>query len=126
MRVLLSNGEYLYIGVTNARLLSIGSRAYLVDNNTLYGITDDGTRYRLNHTTSGSTLNSYNLQEYVYTPSAYGGSWSWSDTNLYISSSTIPPSLNADSTFNFEDFNPSLLLTFILATIVILLAFKRR
>lgn len=126
MKLLLSNGEYLYVGETNARLLDVNNRAYLVDNNTLYGITDDGTRYRLNHTTSGSSLDSYHLQEYVYTSSAYGGSWSWQDTSIYITSSSIPPSLNSDNTYNFEDFNPSLLLVFILSAFIILNAFKRR
>lgn len=124
MRLLLNNDEYLYVGSTSARLLMVNNRAYLVDNNTLYGVTDDGTRYRLNHTTSGSSLDSFHLQEYVYTPSAYGGSWTWQDTSLYIT--YIPSSLNADDTFNFDNFSPSLLLTFILAVIVILNAFKRR
>lgn len=124
MRLLLNNDDYLYVGNTNARLLLINGRANLVDNNTLYGVTDDGTRYRLSVTTSGSSIDLYHLQEYVYVPSAYGGSWQWQDTSLYITE--IPSSLNADDTYNFDCFSPSLLLTFLLSVIIIFSVFKRR
>ena len=124
MRLLLNNDDYLYVGNTNARLLLINGRANLVDNNTLYGVTDDGTRYRLSVTTSGSSIDLYHLQEYVYVQSAYGGSWQWQDTNLYITE--VPSSLNADDTYNFDCFSPSLLLTFLLSVIIIFNVFKRR
>ena len=124
MRLLLNNDDYLYVGNTNARLLLINGRANLVDNNTLYGVTDDGTRYRLTTTTSGSSIDLYHLQQYVYVPSAYGGSWQWQDSNLYITE--VPSSLNADDTYNFDCFSPSLLLTFLLSVIIIFSVFKRR
>ena len=120
----INNDDYLYVGNTNARLLLINGRANLVDNNTLYGVTDDGTRYRLSVTTSGSSIDLYHLQEYVYVQSAYGGSWQWQDTNLYITE--VPSSLNADDTYNFDCFSPSLLLTFLLSVIIIFNVFKRR
>lgn len=124
MRLLLNNDDYLYVGNTNARLLLINGRANLVDNNTLYGVTDDGTRYRLSTTTSGSSIDLYHLQQYVYVSSAYGGSWQWQDTNLYITE--VPSSLNADDTYNFDCFSPSLLLTFLLSVVIIFSVFKRR
>lgn len=126
MRLLLNNNDYLYTDNTSARLVTTDTQAMISGNNTLYGITDDGTRYRLNPTTSGSTLDLKHLQKYVYVPTTYGGSWQWQDTSLYIVSDSVPQGINADDTYNFEGFGLPLILTVFFALFTLFCIFKRR
>lgn len=110
MRILLSNGDYAYTNNTESRLLDINNKAYLVGDN--LNIVSDSSTYRLS-IDSPVYLEEYDNQE-------------WVETDLYIPSDSIPQSLNADDTFNFEGFGLPLLLTVFFSVFVVFCVFKRR
>ena len=124
MRLELSNGEYFYVNQGNTKLLNVNNKAYIVSNDVLYGILDDGTRLRL--TPSGgyrTGYDLYHLQEYVQGSDGY---YSWVDTNNYIVGSSIPYSMNADDTYNFDNFSLSQICIVIILILSLFTVFKRR
>lgn len=121
MRLLLSDGSYAYFEQNNVKLQKINNKTYIVGNTTLYGVTEDGERVRL-YASKSDTSDLYTLDYYEY-----GGSrWGWNDSNVSIVWDSVPPSMRADDTFNFDNFNPSLILTVFLAVFVVFCVFKRR
>lgn len=122
MRLITNNGDYIYIEDNGALLQEVDGRSYLVGNTTLYGITEDGTRCRLTSTISDSS-NLYNLEYYEESSSSYNA---WYQSSDYIEWTSVPPSLRADDTFNFRNFNIELIGCVILAVFIIFCVFKRR
>ena len=124
MRLELSNGDYFYVNQGNTKLLNVNDKAYIVSNDTLYGILDDGTRLRL--TPSGNYRTGYDLyhlQEYVRGSDGY---YEWVETNNYIVGSSIPYSMNADDTYNFDNFSFSQIGIVIILILCFFTVFKRR
>lgn len=111
MRLELSNGDYAYFSTDGIKLVKIDNTIYNCSNSTMYGIDENGTRVRLNsniNQNSSNPYNNYQLQYYTQ----YGNSYTWITNDITIEN--IPPSLNADDTFNFESFPISLIGIFIL------------
>ena len=109
MRILLSNGDYGYTNNSNSRLVDyndkatlVGENLYLSSNNNIYRLSIDSPTY---------------LEEYYNNE--------WTETEIYIPSDSIPHSLNADDTFNFEGFGTCLVLTSLFAVFCIFNAFKK-
>ena len=124
MRLELSNGEYFYVNQGNTKLLNVNNKAYIVSNDTLYGILDDGTRLRLTPTRSyHSEYDLYHLQQYAQ---GIDGDYSWVNTNEYIIGSSIPYSMNADDTYNFDNFSFSQIGIVIILILCLFTVFKRR
>ena len=122
MRLITNEGNYIYVEENGALLQEVNERAYLVGNTALYGITDTGDRVRLTSEVS-DTSNLYNL-EYFDETTEEGDIWTQS--NEYIEWSSVPPSLRADDTFNFRNFNIELISTVLLSVFIIFCVFKRR
>ena len=124
MRLELSNGEYIYVNQGNIKLLNVDDKAYIVSNDTLYGILDDGTRLRLSPSGIYRTeYDLYHLQEYVQDSNGY---YSWIDTSNYIVGSSIPYSMNADDTYNFDNFSFSQIGVVIILILCLFTVFKSR
>ena len=122
MRLTTNEGNYIYIEENGSLLQEVNGKSYLVGNSPLYGITDTGDRIRLTSEVS-DTSNLYNL-EYFSETSEEGDIWSQS--NEYIEWSSVPPSLRADDTYNFRNYNIELISIVILAIFIIFCVFKRR
>lgn len=122
MRLLTNEGNYIYIEENGALLQEIDNKSYLVGDTPLYGITDTGDRIRITPDV-GDTSNLYNL-EYLDKSSEEGNLWTQS--NEYIDWTSVPPSLRADDTYNFRNYNIELISIVILAIFVVFCVFKRR
>lgn len=122
MRLLTNEGNYIYVEENGALLQEVNEKSYLVGNTALYGITDTGDRVRLTSEIS-DTSNLYNL-EYFDESSEEGAVWAQSDE--YIDWTSVPPSLRADDTYNFRNYNIELISIVILAIFIIFCVFKRR
>lgn len=122
MRLLTNEGNYIYVEENGFLLQEIDDKSYLVGNTALYGITDTGDRVKLTSEVS-DTSNLYNL-EYFSETSEEGDIWTQS--NEYIDWTSVPPSLRADDTYNFRNYNIELISTVLLAIIIIFCVFKRR
>lgn len=120
MKLELSNGDVAYFEQNNIRLQEINGSTYLVGNTTLYGMTENGERVRLYASKSDSS-DMHTLDFYEY-----NSRWGWVDSNVEIVWDSVPPSMRADDTFNFDNFNPSLLITIFLSIFVVFCVFKRR
>lgn len=122
MRLMTSEGDYIYIEENKALLQEIDGKSYLVGNTPIYGITAYGDRVRLTPEIS-DTSNLYNL-EYFEGFDETGDIWTQSDE--YIAWDSVPPSLKADDTFNFRNYNVELVSITALAIFIIFCVFKRR
>ena len=122
MRLLTNEGNYIYVEENGALLQEVNEKSYLVGDTALYGITDIGNRVRLTSEIS-DTSNLYNL-EYFDENSETGDLWLKSDE--YIEWTSVPPSLRADDTYNFRNYNIELISVVILAIFIIFCVFKRR
>jgi len=122
MRLLNNYGDYIYVEENGALLQEVNGRSCLVGNTSLYGITDTGDRVRLTSEVN-DTSNIYNL-EYLEEDSELG--FVWTQSNEYIEWESVPPSLRADDTFNFRNFNVELISVVLLAVFIIFCVFKRR
>lgn len=120
MRLELTNGDVAYFEQNNIRLQEINGSTYIVGNTTLYGITENGERVRLYASLSDSS-DMHTLDFYEY-----NSRWGWVDSNVGIVWDSVPPSMRADDTFNFDNFNPSLLITVFLSIFIVFCVFKRR
>ena len=122
MRLVTNNEDYIYVEENGFLLQEVNGKSYLVGNTPLYGITDTGDRVRLTSEVS-DTSNLYNL-EYFEETTEEGDIWAQS--NEYIEWTSVPPSLRADDTFNFRNFNIELISTVLLSVFIIFCVFKRR
>lgn len=120
MKLDLTNGDVAYFEQNNIRLQQINGSTYLVGNTTLYGITENGERVRLYSSMSDSS-DMHTLDFYEY-----NSRWGWVDSNVEIVWDSVPPSMRADDTFNFDNFNVSLILTVFLSVFIVFCVFKRR
>lgn len=121
MKLELSNGNDLYVSQNNIKLQQINNKTYITGNDTLYGVDSNGTRWRLNPSQS-DTSDMYTLDYYTYS-SQYR--WNWADSNVTIKWESVPPSMRADDTFNFDNFGVPLVLTIFLAVFIIFGVHKR-
>lgn len=127
MRVELTSGEIAYIEQGDIKLVEIDGHTSIVGNTALYGVTENGERFRLNPSfSSNSGYNLYNLDYYEYVSSNYGGSYQWVSSNDEIEWSSVPVSMYADDTYNFDNFGLTLPFIVFLAVFVIFCVFKRR
>lgn len=122
MRLMTNEGNYIYVEENGFLLQEVDDKSYLVGDTSLYGITDTGDRVRLTSEVS-DTSNLYNL-EYFSETSEEGDIWTQS--NEYIDFTSVPPSLRADDTYNFRNFNIELISTVLLSIVIIFCVFKRR
>lgn len=134
MRLQLSNGDYIYVQQNNIKLVDINGDINIVGNDILYGITENGVRYRLNPEISTTRLEIAGTEnriiDAIYDPvtdtydEIYGDVPVWNLTTVTLNGN-IPISMNANDTFNFDCFNATFLLTFILAIFVSFRVFNR-
>lgn len=122
MRLTTNEGNYIYVEENGFLLQEVGDKSYLVGNTPLYGITDTGDRVRITSDIN-DTSNLYNL-EYFDEVTEEGDVWLKS--NEYIEWTSVPPSLRADDTYNFRNYNIELISTILLAIVIIFCVFKRR
>lgn len=122
MRLLTNDENYIYVEENGFLLQEVDEKSYLVGDTPLYGITDTGDRIRLTPEVS-DTSNLYNL-EYFVEISEEGDIWTQS--NEYIDWTSVPPSLRADDTYNFRNYNIELISAVLLAVVIIFCVFKRR
>ena len=122
MRLITSDGEYIYVEENGFLLQEVDGKSYLVGDTSLFGITDNGDRVRLTSEIN-DTSNLYNL-EYFEGIDETGPIWTQS--NEYIEWESVPPSLRADDTFNFRNFNIELISVVLLALFIVFCVFKRR
>ena len=119
----MTNAEnYIYVEENGFLLQEVDGKSYLVGDTPLYGITDTGDRIRITSEVS-DTSNLYNL-EYFSETSEEGDIWTQS--NEYIDWTSVPPSLRADDTYNFRNYNIELISIVLLAIFIIFCVFKRR
>lgn len=122
MRLMTNEGNYIYVEENGFLLQEVDEKSYLVGDTPLYGITSDGDRIRITSDIN-DTSNLYNLEYFVET-SEEGDIWLKS--NEYIEWTSVPPSLRADDTYNFRNYNIELISTTLLAIVIIFCVFKRR
>lgn len=122
MRLTTNEGNYIYIEENSSLLQEVDGKSYLVGNTPIYGITDSGDRIRITPEIS-DTSNLYNLE---YFDGTSEGTETWIQSDEYIDWTSVPPSLKADDTFNFRNYNIELISTVILAIFIIFCVFKRR
>lgn len=122
MRLMTSDENYIYVEENGFLLQEVDSKSYLVGNTNLYGITADGDRIRLTSEIS-DTSNLYNLEYFEGTDETGD---IWTQSNEYIEWESVPPSLRADDTFNFRNYNIELISVFLLAFFIVFCVFKRR
>ena len=122
MRLMTNEGNYIYVEENGFLLQEVDGKSYLVGDTGLYGITDTGDRVRLTSEIS-DTSNLYNL-EYFSETSETGDIWTQS--NEYIDWTSVPPSLKANDTYNFRNYNIELISTVLLSIVIIFCVFKRR
>lgn len=136
MRVGLSNDEWFYIEQNDIKLVLINDKFHIVGGQILYGISESGERYRLNPDVSTCYLEKfsiestvvdsvYNAEEDVYDP-VYADVPTWTLTNLTLDSEhfSIPSSMNANDTYNFDNFGLSHLFVIFIAVFVAFRVFK--
>lgn len=111
MRLLLSNGDYVYSDNSSSRLLDLDGKASLVGEEMYFNY--EGEVYKL--TSSSPT---YLLNYDIVTSN-------WVETSYYINSDNLPNAINADDTYNFEGFGLPLLLTSLFAVFIVFNVFKR-
>jgi hypothetical protein len=121
MRLKTNNEDYIYVEENGFLLQEVDGKSYLVGDTSLFGITSDGDRVRLTSEIS-DTSNLYNL-EYFEGIDETGPIWNQSDE--YIEWESVPPSLRADDTFNFRNFNIELISIVLLALFIVFCVFKR-
>ena len=122
MRLITNEGNYIYVEENGFLLQEVNDKSYLVGNTPLYGITDYGDRVRITSDIN-DTSNLYNL-EYFDETSEEGDIWLKS--NEYIDWTSVPPSLRADDTYNFRNYNIELISATLLAVVIMFCVFKRR
>lgn len=122
MRLITNEGDYIYVEENGFLLQEVDGKSYLVGNTNLYGITSYGDRVRITSEIN-DTSNLYNL-EYFDGIDETGVIWTQSDE--FIEWESVPPSLRADDTFNFRNFNIELISIVLLAIVIIFCVFKRR
>ena len=122
MRLMTNDENYIYVEENGFLLQEVDGKSYLVGNTSLYGITADGDGIRLTPDIN-DTSNLYNL-EYFSETTEEGDIWLKS--NEYIDWTSVPPSLRADDTFNFRNYNIELISTVLLSVFIIFCVFKRR
>ena len=136
MRLKLSNDDIFYIEQDDIKLVNIDDDIHIVGNNILYGIDENGNRLRLNPSSSTTRLEqlttvnqvvsvnySYDENNELIEEPVYDDVDTWQLTNLTLTS--IPISMNANDTFNFDCFNLSFLLTFFIAIFISFRVFNR-
>ena len=122
MRLMTNDKNYIYVEENGFLLQEIDGKSYLVGNTPLYGITDTGDRVRITSDIN-DTSNLYNLEYFSETPEQ---GYIWLKSNEYIDWSSVPPSLRADDTYNFRNYNIELISVTLLAFVIIFCVFKRR
>lgn len=134
MILYLSNGDKFYVEQNNIKLLQNNNHIYVVGDNSLFGITEDGTRYCINpeydneHLKEGVFVR--RVVDAIYDPATdtyeniYGDVFEWQDTNITLTGN-IPSSMNADDTYNFDNFGIPMLLVFLVAIFVSFRVFNR-
>lgn len=130
----LSNGDTFYVQQDNIKLVKLNNSIHIVGNDILYGITDNGTRYRLNPESSTTRLEIAGTEnrvvDAIYDPvtdtydEIYADVPVWNLSSITLSDN-IPSSMNADDTYNFDNFGLSMLLVFALAIFVSFRVFNR-
>lgn len=134
MKILLSNGHYLFVQQNNIKLVNINNHINIVGDECLYGISDTGVRYRLNPESSTTRLELATTEnrviDAIYDPvtdtydEIYGDVPVWELTTITLDGK-IPISMNADDTYNFDLFTPTFILVFILTIFVSFRIFNR-
>lgn len=111
MRLLLSNGDFIYTDNTSSRLINDNGKASLVGNEMYFNYGGDIYKLSIDNPTY---LSSYDVDLNE-----------WVETSLYINSDNLPNAINADDTYNFEGFGLPLVLTCFFAIFVVFSVFKR-
>lgn len=111
MRLILSNGDYIYTDNTSSRLIDYNGKAFLVGSEMYF--TYEGDIYKL------SVDNPIYLNEYD------SDTLEWVETSYYINSDNLPNAINANDTYNFEGFGLPLILTSLFSVFVVFNVFKR-
>lgn len=125
MKLELSNGRTFYVQQKDIKLQQINNKTYIIGNDVLYGVDDTGTKWRL-YPTESDTSDMYSLDYYDYVPSSSSyNRWQWVDTNVQIEWESVPPSMKADDTFNFDNFGLNLGFFIFLGIFIIFFIFKR-
>ena len=126
MKLKLSNGHDLYIQQNDIKLQQINNKTYIVGNETLYGVDDTGVKWRLSPSQSDTT-DMFTLDYYdeVNTSSSYYR-WVWVDSSVQIEWDSVPPSMIADDTFNFDNFGLNLGFFIFLGVFIVFFIFKRK
>lgn len=127
MKIELTNGDIAYIEQSTIKLVDIEGHTSLVGGSTLYGVTENGERFRLTPTYSSSTgFDLCKLDYYQWVASTYGGSYQWVASNDEIEWSSVPVSMYADDTYNFDNFGLTLPFVIFFAVFIVFCVFKRR
>lgn len=137
MRLALSNDEWIYVQQNDIKLVYIDGYYHVVGDECLYGISESGTRYRINPSNSTYLVEEYEIVQQVvdtiydvendtYDP-VYADIGVWTPTEMTLDINyAIPTSMNANDTFNFDNFSVSYLLTFFLAIFVLFRIFVKK
>lgn len=136
MRLALSNDEWFYVEQDNIKLVDIDGDIHIVGGSILYGVSESGTRYRLNpdvstvyleeFTTESQIVGSeYDAEEDVYTP-IYDDVAVWQLTDITLDSNyDIPNSMKANDIFNFDNFGVSYIFMIFLSIFIAFRIFSR-
>lgn len=136
MRFGLSNDEWFYVEQNDIKLIEIDGDYHIVGGQILYGISESGTRYRLNPDVSTKYFEEYTTEyriiDAIYDPvndtyeEVYGDVPVWTLTDITLDTGfAIPNSMNANDTYNFDNFSIPMLLVFAVAIFVSFRVFNR-
>ena len=119
MRLELTDGTEVFIEQNNIKLQEIDNDTHIVGGQTLYGITEDTERFCINPDISTTDVLT---QEY----DAETDTYNWVSINEQIEWDSVPKSMYADDTFNFENFSLNHIFIVFLSIFIIFCVFKRR
>lgn len=119
MKLELTDGTEVYIEQNNIKLQEIDNDTHIVGGQPLYGITEDSERFCVIPDISTTDVL---MQEY----DAETDSYNWVSINEQIEWDSVPKSMYADDTFNFENFSLNHIFTVFLSVFIIFCVFKRR
>lgn len=119
MKLELTDGTEIYVEQSNIKLQEIDNDTHIVGGQALYGITEDAERFCINPDISTTDVL---MQEYDEETQSYN----WVSIGESIEWESVPVSMYADDTYNFDNFNLSLIFTVFLSVFIIFCVFKRR
>lgn len=119
MKLELTDGTKVYVEQSNIKLQEIDNDTHIVGGQTLYGITEDTERFCIDPDISTTDVL---MKEY----DAETDTYNWVSINKQIEWDSVPVSMYADDTYNFDNYASPLPFIVFIAIFIVFCVFKRR